>query len=132
GAWSTSSGRAADDIGHDVHYATAAGAKATLQFSGTGIDLIGPSYPGSASATIKIDGVVQSGSFTEATAAGTGYRAQQAIYSVAGLTPGTHTLEVTNNQDGQYSWGFQVDGFRVRNEPIDNSSSQITYNGTWN
>jgi hypothetical protein len=105
--WSHSPNRGVGDIGNDVTYSSTTNATASITFTGTGIQVLGPTYPGSSSATVTLDGVNQ-GTYSENV--GSGYLAAQVIFRASGLPPGSHTLVVTNTGSG--AW-FQIDGVRI-------------------
>jgi hypothetical protein len=107
GTWGYSANRNAGDFDNDIHYTTTVGASASITFNGTGIKLLAPTDSGYASGTTTLDGV-NKGTFSEA--AGTSYAPMQTVYSVSGLSEGTHTLVVADAGAGSY---FQVDGFQI-------------------
>jgi hypothetical protein len=133
GTWVDSTGRGQGDYNNDLHASTTTGSTATITFTGTGIDVLGPTGSGYGSATVTLDGVSK-GTVNQGISAS--YDAQQVAYSVRGLSSGTHTLKLTQASSGSY---FQVDGFNTVNSGgggvvsplINDTSSQIAYGGTW-
>jgi hypothetical protein len=119
--WHYSANRGGGDFDDDVHYSTTAGDSASITFTGTGIQLLGPTYPGSSSAAITLDGTSK-GTYSENI--GTTYTPQATVYSVTGLPDGTHTLTATNNGDGNW---FQIDAFAITRRTVNDTSSQISY-----
>jgi hypothetical protein len=102
-----------------------AGARATLSFSGTGVTFIGYEDEYSGTANIYVDGTKQ----TTVDMYATPFKTQVNVYSVSGLSSGTHTLtvEATGNKNvsssGSYVW---VDAFDVAS----GSTSTTTTTGT--
>jgi hypothetical protein len=88
------------------------GAKATLTFSGTGVSFIGYQDEWSGIANIYIDGIKQSQIDTYASPA----KARASVYSVTGLSSGSHTITVegtgTKNSSSGGTW-IWVDAFDV-------------------
>ena len=132
GTWGYSSGRGAGDLSDDVHYSTTAGSTASITFTGTGIDVLAPTDSGYGSATVSLDGTAEG---TVSLGSTSVYDAQQVIYSVRGLSSGTHTLILTQASSGAY---LEVDGFNTVNSGagvvsslVNDTSSQIAYGGTW-
>ena len=89
GNWATA--RHAGYSGDRVRYAKAAGATATLTFTGTKVTWIGPVGPTRGKARVSIDGVEVK---TVNLYAG-GFRAQKALFSASFPTAGEHTLTIT-------------------------------------
>jgi hypothetical protein len=104
--WTYSDDRNAGDYDNDVHYTSTIGGTATITFTGTGIDYIGPMEPEDGTANVIIDGV-QVGT-TQATYSGS-YTPQQYLYQVRGLTADTHTLQIVMT-GGTY---VQIDAFQI-------------------
>ncbi|MEV4539827.1 PA14 domain-containing protein [Asanoa sp. NPDC049518] len=86
--WSVSSGRGLGDYNDDVHYTTTNGGSFTYAFNGTGVDYLSERYSDQGLADIYLDGVLKA---TVDTTNGTRLT-QQVVYSVRGLSPGSHTL----------------------------------------
>lgn len=105
GSWATSSGRSKNDYLDDLHYTTVNGAFFEYTFSGSGIKYIAPKYTNYGDVDIYIDGVLQE----TASCYSSSYLAQQTIYSVSGLSSGSHTLKVVK-KNGSY---MQLDGLIV-------------------
>jgi hypothetical protein len=124
GTWTVASNRGAGDFSDDVHWTNTTGSSALFSFTGTDIDLIGPLQSGSGSASITIDGV-DKGTVSENNSGS--YAPQQTIFSIGGLSNGTHTLVATKTGPGTY---FQVDAFRTVAETNDDNQS-IAYQGHW-
>lgn len=106
GAWTHSTGRGAGDYGNDVHWTATSGNSATVTFTGTGIDVLGPMSPADGLADILLDGVKVG---TLNCAYPGAYAAQQFTYQVRGLQPGSHTLKLVKT-GGSY---LQVDAFTI-------------------
>lgn len=89
GNWATA--RHAGYSGDRVKYAKAAGATATVTFTGTKVTWIGPVGPTRGKARVSVDGVVVK---TVNLYAG-GFRAQKALFSASFPTAGEHILTIT-------------------------------------
>lgn len=91
------------DGGDDVH--TAAGEAWTdLTFTGTGVTWIGPRAPDQGAVHVYVDGALAETVDTSSAARLT----QQELFSVSGLTRGSHRIVVVNGSDG----AIRSDGFR--------------------
>jgi len=86
--WAVSTARGLGDYNDDVHYATGNGASFTYTFSGTGIDYLSERNSDQGQVDIFLDGVLRA---TVDTTNGTRL-AQQVVYGIRGLPPGSHTL----------------------------------------
>ena len=99
-----------------------AGARATLTFSGTGVTFIGYEDEYSGIANIYVDGTKT----TTADMYSNPFKAQAKVYTVSGLSSGTHTLAVeatgtkNTNSSGTYIW---VDAFDVVSGSTSTASS---------
>jgi hypothetical protein len=98
GGWTRSTGRGVGDYGDDLHWTKTNGASATIAFTGTGIDLIGPMEPTDGTASVTLDGVAVS--TIKATYSGS-YSPQQHYLGFRNLAAGPHTVVVTKT-GGQY------------------------------
>jgi hypothetical protein len=106
GTWTHATGRGAGDYNDDLHWTSTNGDSATITFTGTGIDCLGPMSSSDGIANVLLDGV-QVGT-VQAQYPGS-YAAQQYLYQVRGLTPGAHTLKLVKT-GGTY---LQVDAFQL-------------------
>src|SRR5262249_19739538 len=108
--------------------ATDTGSKATLTFTGSGVQWIGFADQWSGIANVLVDGVFKAEVDTFASPA----RAKAVLYSIAGLTPGNHniTIEVTGRRSAKsaQSWVW-IDAFDVTAAGGGSSSSGT--NGTF-
>lgn len=104
--WTYGANRNAGDYDNDVHWTETNGGTATISFTGTGIDYIGPMESADGTANVILDGV-QVGT-TQASYSGS-YTPQQCLYQVRGLTPGQHTLQLVKTS-GSY---VQIDAFQI-------------------
>ncbi len=106
GTWSYQGGRGAGDYQDDVHYTSTNNDFFQYTFTGTGVDFIAPKGSGYAVVTVYIDGVSK-GNFSEDN--GGTYAPQQVIYSITGLSSGSHTIKVVK-VSGSYS---QLDALKI-------------------
>ncbi|WP_436492573.1 hypothetical protein [Actinokineospora sp. HUAS TT18] len=102
-----SANRGLGDFNDNLHYATANGATANLTFSGTGIEVYGEQYTDQGDIGVSIDGGPQQ--VVSTVPADGQRRANVAVFSKTGLSPGSHTIVVTK-LSGQYA---VLDGFTV-------------------
>jgi hypothetical protein len=105
GSWSSSGSRGIGDLDDGVHYTQQDGATATITFTGTGISFLTETNSDEGQIGVTLDGA--SKPVVDANTANR--RVQQRLYSVAGLTAGSHTLTLTK-LSGTY---FLVDGFQL-------------------
>jgi uncharacterized protein (TIGR03437 family) len=110
GVWYTDSGNAFS--GGTVAGATDVASLATVTFTGTGITWIGYADPWSGIANVSVDGVPNAMVDTYRAAA----QSQASLFSVSGLSAGTHTLTIevtgTHNPSSSGSW-IWLDAFSV-------------------
>ena len=105
GSWSSSGSRGLGDLDDGVHYTQQDGASATITFTGSGISVLTETNSDEGEVGVTLDGVAK-----PAVDANTPNRqVRQRPYSVAGLSPGSHTLTLTK-LSGTY---FLVDGFQL-------------------
>jgi hypothetical protein len=105
GSWASSGSRGDGDLDDGVHYTVTNGDSATITFTGTAITFLSETNSDEGTIGITLDGVAKG-----TVNANTPQRAaQQHLYSVSGLTPGSHTLTVTKI-DGTF---LLVDGFVI-------------------
>jgi hypothetical protein len=99
--------------GGSAHLSMEAGSRATFTFTGTSASWIGYRDEWSGIATIRVDGVVKGSIDAYASPS----QAQAVLYSISGLSNGTHTLSIeatgTKNASSQGAWVW-VDAFGVR------------------
>ena len=131
GAWGTSTGRGYGDLGNDVAYTTTNGASVSYTFTGTGLEVLGETNSDEGGFTAAVDGVADTRqNWTET---GPSRLAQQVVYSVQGLSPGSHTVTLTSTS-GAY---LVVDGFETTPQAVA-PVRDITFRGigfaysTWN
>jgi hypothetical protein len=130
GSWTTSSARKLGDFKDDVRHTTGNGNSVTFTFTGTGLDVLAETNTDQGSFNAFVDNVQDTGGpFTQN---GPTRLAQQVVYSVSGLTPGSHSVRLVKT-GGTY---FLIDAFVVVPEvlaPVQNLSfSGITFSGhTW-
>ncbi|MGE5674701.1 MAG: S8 family serine peptidase [Mycobacterium leprae] len=98
--------------GQNLHYSNAAGAEATLVFSGTGIQWLALKSPYYGKIDVYIDGVKVA--TVDLYASSSQY--QQVAYQVSGLTPGVHQIRLVRTGEknpSASSYRIDVDAFRV-------------------
>ncbi|MBR7837910.1 hypothetical protein KDL01_31845 [Actinospica durhamensis] len=121
--FSSSANRTFGDLGNDVHYATANGSTATYSFTGTTIQVYGEQNTDQGNLGISIDGGVQQ---TVSTVPADGQRhADAVVYTVGGLSAGTHTIVITK-LSGTYA---TLDGFGVPGVHVNDTDPSISYSG---
>jgi hypothetical protein len=99
------SGRTDGDHNNDLHYATADGATAQYTFTGTFIQVFGEQFIDQGNIGIRIDGGTQQ--IINTNLGDWQRHTNVALFTAAGLSPGTHTIVVTK-LSGQYA---TLDGF---------------------
>ena len=115
--WGALDFRGFGDFGDDVHYTTANGAVAWLQFTGTGVEILGEKDASQGTVGISVDGAVQEQVDTSQSS-GSPRLVQQIIFAVHGLASGTHTITVTK-LSGTYA---TLDGARF-DQPVSETSA---------
>jgi len=103
--WQASPIRGLGDVNDDIHYATASGAAVRLDFTGTGVAVLGEKNSDQGLVEITLDGASKGMVDTTATSRSAG----QVLYEVHGLPAGAHTVTVTK-RSGQYA---TIDAFRL-------------------
>ncbi|MGW3291877.1 hypothetical protein ACWDR3_45380 [Streptomyces sp. NPDC001002] len=132
-SWLDYDSRSFGDLNKDVAATSHNGDSVSYTFTGTGLEVLGETYNDEGSFTAYVDGTQDtSRSWTENTSGSTRL-AQQVVYSVQGLTQGTHTVRITKT-GGSY---LTVDGFVTTPDPVvpvkDISFQGVTFTGTtWN
>lgn len=122
GSWIANILRNFGDLDDGIHSTTANGGYASLTFTGTGVSWISEKNSDEGDAEIYLDGV-DKGSVSAYAAT---RQARQVLYSIAGLTPGSHTIEVEKTS-GSY---LLVDGFEVT-RTVDDDDAALAYTGSW-
>ncbi|HEY3873589.1 MAG TPA: NEW3 domain-containing protein [Actinocrinis sp.] len=132
--WGLYTGRNLGDLGNDVEATQDNGDSVSYTFTGTGLEVLAETNSDEGSFDAYVDGKQDtSENFTEAGSGGGGRLAQQVVYSVQGLSQGTHTIELVKT-GGTY---FVVDGFETTPDPVD-PARDIDFDGiafeysTWN
>jgi len=96
--------------GGSATLALGAGARTTFTFTGTAVKWIGYKDPWSGIANVYVDGVLK----TQVDSYSASGQAQQALYTITGLSSGSHTLVIevtgTKNASAQSAW-IWVDAF---------------------
>jgi len=92
-SWSYSSNRNLGDYDNDVHWTNHSGDSCTATFTGTGVTYVTEKCNDEGNVNIYIDGVLQS----TVNCYNSTRLVQQPVYSIGGLTRGTHTIQVVNN-----------------------------------
>ncbi|KRF43829.1 discoidin domain-containing protein [Paenibacillus sp. Soil787] len=94
GSWAYSTSRGLNDLNNDVHYTTTSGDSAQYTFTGTGIDIIAEKHPDYIdNVNVFIDGtfVQKVSEYTSGAR-----QVQQPIFSITGLSAGTHDIRMVN------------------------------------
>jgi hypothetical protein len=124
--WNYSSGRGYGDYGDDVHYSSSAGASATFSFTGSGVSWLAQRSDQTGPVEVYVDGVDE-GTVTPVTAAAP-FPTQQVDYSITGLVPGSHTLQIVNNAANLLT----IDAFVVEadRQVTNDTGLKVTYTGS--
>lgn len=99
GGWGQSGGRGFGDYKDDVHYAETDGSSFQYTFSGTGIDYVTELDESQGDVDVYLDGQLQK-TVSTGRDAGQPRLVQQAVWSVSGLSNGSHTLRVVKKSGG--------------------------------
>lgn len=131
GSWGTSANRSLGDLGDDVAYTSTVGDSVTYTFTGTGLEVLAETNTDEGTFNAFVDGNQDtSKSWTED---GSTRLAQQVVYSVQGLSPGTHTVKLVSTSTSY----LVIDGFEATPTTI-TPVRDITFQGigfaytTWN
>lgn len=131
--WQTYGDRGLGDLDDDVAATADDGDSVMYTFTGTGLEVLGETNSDEGAFDVYVDGKRDtSRDFTEDTSGSTRL-AQQVIYQVSGLAPGTHTVRIVK-EGGTY---LTIDGFEVIPDAL-NPVSDIAFDGisfeytTWN
>jgi len=131
--WSLFTDRNYGDLDNEIEAGGTNGDEVTYTFTGTGVEVLGETYDDEGTFNAYVDGVQDtSQSWTEDTS-GSVRLAQQVVYSVQGLSQGTHTVTIEKT-GGSF---LTINGFAVTPDPID-PVANITFQGltfaysTWN
>jgi Tfp pilus assembly protein PilV len=89
GTWSRVTGQSADHNGTETTSSTA-NSSATVTFTGTSVQWLGTTGPNNGQATVSIDG----GAATTVDTYSSSTQYQQLVYTVTGLSSGSHTLKI--------------------------------------
>lgn len=119
GNWSNQSGRGLGDLNDDLAYTTGNGEYFVATFYGTGASILDPKQPGGFEADIYVDNVYQCRISNNSA---NGYLPQQSVYSIDGLTPGTHTIKAVK-VSGTY---MNLDGLDIFGSSISPASVPVT------
>jgi len=92
--WGALDFRGFGDFGDDVHYTATNGAVAWLQFSGTGVEILGEKDASQGTLAISLDGAAPQQVDTSQPS-GAPRLAQQVVFAAHGLAASTHTVTVT-------------------------------------
>ncbi len=124
--WGYSSDRGYGDFDDDVHYSYTAGATVQFAFDGSGVSWLAQRSDQTGPVEVYVDGVDE-GTVTPVTS-GSPYPTQQVDYSITGLVPGAHTLEIVNST----SELITVDAFSVENgrQVMNDDGATVTYSGS--
>jgi hypothetical protein len=113
--WQRYANRGFGDLDNDVEATTTNGDSVTYTFSGTGLEVLAETYSDEGSFDVYVDGKQDTRrNFTEDTSGNTRL-AQQVVYSVEGLSRGTHTVKIVKT-GGTY---LTIDGFVAIPDAID-------------
>jgi hypothetical protein len=130
GGWFLSANRNYGDLGNQLEATGTNGDSVSYTFTGTGLEVLGETYTDEGSFNAYVDGVQDTTRTWTENTSGSTRLAQQVIYSVQGLTQGTHTVKIAKTGG---SW-LTVNGFVATPNPITPVShisfTGITFTGT--
>jgi alpha-L-fucosidase len=95
--WLRTSNLGTGDYNNDLTSSTTTGTVWTTTFTGSGVTVYAPKQSGAGTIQIKIDGQSQGTANLSATGA---RQAQQAVFTMSGLTAGSHTISVVDQGPG--------------------------------
>ncbi|MEQ4482641.1 glycoside hydrolase family 27 protein [Cohnella silvisoli] len=125
GTWSLSSARGFGDFKDDVHYTMNNNDYFQYTFTGTGVELITEKDSSQGNIDIYVDNV-----FKETVSTYNSTRlAQQTVYKISGLTPGSHTIKAVK-KTGTYMLLDKL-SFVSTKVQYNNTDPGISYTGTW-
>ena len=90
GSWFASTNRGAGDYNDDVHATAANGDSVSYSFIGTSISYVTEINTDEGNVQVYIDGTLK----TTVNCAGANRLTQQAVYTLSGLTSGSHTIKL--------------------------------------
>jgi alpha-galactosidase len=126
GTWTYNSGRGFGDYNDDVHWTATNNDYFQYTFTGTGIDFITEKEPTSGNIDIYVDNV-----FKKTVSAYNATRlAQQTLYSISGLSSGSHTIKGVK-KTGTYMLLDKLSFTGGAKIQYNNTAPGITYSGTW-
>jgi hypothetical protein len=130
GSWSVSSGRTFGDYGNDIHYTSNNGDSASYTFNGSGIEVLTEENSDEGNIGVYVDGSLYE---TVSAYDATERLAQQAVVSITGLSPGTHTIQLVK-ESGTYLLLDALTVIPAAIAPVQNISfSGVTFAySTWN
>jgi len=104
-SWFYSSNRNLGDYNNDVHWTNHSGDSCTATFTGTGASFVTEKCNDEGSVSVYVDGVLK----TTVNCYNSTRLLQQPVYSISGLTRGTHTLKIVNGG----STNMLIDSFLI-------------------
>ncbi|GMK44636.1 hypothetical protein PghCCS26_17640 [Paenibacillus glycanilyticus] len=126
GSWQRSYNRGLGDYQDDVHFTQANNDSFEYTFQGTGIDLITEKSPDQGNVDIYLDNVLKGTVSTYNSVR----QLQQTVYSVSGLTNGTHTLKAVK-KSGSYMLLDKLRFFVASPVAVNDTDPGISYSGAW-
>jgi len=127
GTWFHSTARVHDDYLDDVTATTANGAYAQFTFNGSGVQYWSERDADMGNVDVYIDGVFKQRINCYHTG---GKLSRQVLYSVTGLTSGSHTIKVVKI-DGTYAIVDAIIVLSTTATVINDTASGIAYTGSW-
>ena len=131
--WQDYTNRGVGDLDNDVEATTNNGDSVSYTFTGTGLEVLAETYSDEGGFEAYVDGRQDTSQDFSEDSSGSTRLAQQVVYSVHGLPPGTHTVRIVK-AGGSY---LTIDGFEVIPDPV-SPVRDITLRGidfeytTWN
>jgi hypothetical protein len=105
--WTYYGNRGLGDLDNDIEATTDNGDSVSYTFDGTGLEVLAETYSDEGGFDAYVDGAQDTRRSWTENASGSTRLAQQVVYAVQGLTPGTHTVKIVKT-GGTY---LTIDGF---------------------
>ena len=115
GGWQLSANRNLGDLDNEIEYTPNNGDSVSYTFTGSGLEVLSETNDDEGSFDVYVDGNQDTSQAFSENTSGSTRLAQQVVFSVQGLSPGTHTVKIVKT-GGTY---LTVNGFVVTPDAID-------------